>query len=197
MCAEMIQSHAQGVFAGCDTVDVESIEFALNTLFYKYQRMDTCQTVFSLLQERLSCSELDKYKSVLGKDTTIQAVLSLANDRMNLADTVYGAISQHFYAMIKETLTTFEQYTDPLTEQVIYAHQLPQREADIVAVLPMANDYLVVYADGYLLTINAQLEIIQQTEYKQHLPIKAAYKIAGNIISFLTPTRIDYLLCDN
>ena len=197
MCAEMIQSHAQGVFAGCDTVDVESIEFALNTLFYKYQRMDTCQTVFSLLQERLSYSELDKYKSILGKDTTIQAVLSLANDRMNLADTVYGAISQHFYAMIKETLTAFEQYTDPLTEQVIYAHQLPQREADIVTVLPMANDYIVVYADGYLLTINAQLEIIQQTEYKQHLPIKAAYKIAGNIISFLTPTRIDYLLCDN
>lgn len=196
MCAEMIQCHAQGVFAGCDTVDVESIEFALNALFYKYHRMDTCQTVFSLLQERLSCSELDKYKSVLGKDTTIQAVLSLANDRMNLAATVYGAISQHFYAMIKETLTTFEQYTDPLTEQVIYAHQLPQREADIVAVLPMANDYLVVYADGYLATVNTQLELLHHTEYAQYAPIQAAYKIPGNVIALVSTTRINYIISD-
>ena len=196
MCAEMIQCHAQGVFAGCDTVDVESIEFALNTLFYKYQRMDTCQTVFSLLQERLSCSELDKYKSVLGKDTTIQAVLSLANDRMNLAATVYGAISQHFYAMIKETLTAFEQYTDQLTEQVIYAHQLPQREADIVAVLPMANDYLVVYADGYLATVNTQLELLHHTEYAQYAPIQAAYKIPGNVIALVSTTRINYIISD-
>ena len=196
MCAEMIQCHAQGVFAGCDTVDVESIEFALNTLFYKYQRMDTCQTVFSLLQERLSCSELDKYKTILGKDTTIQAVLSLANDRMNLADTVYGAISQHFYAMIKETLTAFDQYTDPLTEQVIYAHQLPQREADIVAVLPMANDYLVVYADGYLATVNTQLELIHHTEYAQYAPIQAVYKIPGNVIALVSPSRINYIIRD-
>ena len=196
MCAEMIQCHAQGVFAGCDTVDVESIEFALNTLFYKYQRMDTCQSSFRLLQERLSCSELDKYKSVLGKDTTTQAVLSLANDRMNLADTVYGAISQHFYAMIKETLTTFDQYTDPLTEQVIYAHQLPQREADIVAVLPMANDYLVVYADGYLATVNTQLELLHHTEYAQYAPIQAAYKIPGNVIALVSTTRINYIISD-
>ena len=196
MCAEMIQCHAQGVFAGCDTVDVESIEFALNTLFYKYQRMDTCQTVFSLLQERLSCSELDKYKTILGKDTTIQAVLSLANDRMNLADTVYGAISQHFYAMIEKTLTAFDQYTDPLTEQVIYAHQLPQREADIVAVLPMANDYLVVYADGYLATVNTQLELIHHTEYAQYAPIQAVYKIPGNVIALVSPSRINYIIRD-
>lgn len=196
MCADMICCHAQGLFAGADTVDTESIEFALNTLFYKYQRMDTCQTVFSLLQERLSCSELDKYKTILGKDTTIQAVLSLANDRMNLADTVYGAISQHFYAMIKETLTAFEQYTDPLTEQVIYAHQLPQREADIVAVLPMANDYLVVYADGYLATVNTQLELIHHTEYAQYAPIQAAYKIPGNVIALVSPSRINYIIRD-
>ena len=65
-----------------------------------------------------------------------------------------------------------------------------------MTVLPQANHYLVVYADGYMATINAQLEIIQQTEYKQHLPIKAAYKIAGNVISLVTPTRIDYLVRD-
>ena len=79
---------------------------------------------------------------------------------------------------------------------MIYAHQLPQREAELVSVLPLANHYLVVYADGYMATINAQLEVIRQSEYKQDLPIRAAYKVAGNIVALVTPTRIGYLVSD-
>ena len=158
--------------------------------------MDTCQTMYTLLQQRLSSSELEKYKSVLGQDTTIQTVLSLAKGRISLADTVYGEISKQFYDAIDETLTKFEKYTDPLTDLVIYAHQLPQREAELVTVLPMANHYLVVYEDGYMATVNAQLEVIHQSEYMQDLPIRAAYKVAGNVIALVTPTRIGYLVSD-
>ena len=195
ICADMIHCHAQGVFA-IDTVNTESIEFALNTLFYKYQQMDTCQNLFRLLQERLSVSELDKYKPLLGKDTTTQAILYLAQNRIQLTDTVYSEIAKSFYATIEATITNFEQYTDPLTDWVIYAHQLPQREAAIITVLPLANNYLVIYADGYMATINSQLELIYHTHYQQHLPIRVAYKVSGNVISLVTPERIDYLVCD-
>ena len=195
-CGDMLHSHAQGLFADADTVDTETIELALSNFFEKYQRMDTCQTMYTLLQQRLSASELEKYTSVLGADTTTQAVLALAKGRIELADTVYGEISKQFYDAIDETLTKFEKYTDPLTDLVIFSHQLPQREAELVAVLPQGNNYLVVYSDGYLATINAQLELIGQTEYQQHAPIRAAYKLAGNIISLVTPTRICYLVSD-
>lgn len=195
-CGDMLQCHAQGLFADADTVDGETIELALSNLYEKYQRMDTCQTMYTLLQQRLSSSELEKYKSVLGQDTTTQAVLSLAKGRISLADTVYGEISKQFYDAIDETLTKFEKYTDPLTDLVIYAHQLPQREAELVTVLPMANHYLVVYEDGYMATVNAQLEVIHQSEYMQDLPIRAAYKVAGNVIALVTPTRIGYLVSD-
>ena len=195
-CGDMLQTHAQGLFTDADTVDAETIELALSNLYEKYQRMDTCQAMYTLLQQRLSSSELEKYKSILGQDTTTQAVLALAKGRICLTDTVYGEISKQFYDAIDETLTKFEKYTDPLTDLVIYAHQLPQREAELVTVLPLANHYLVVYADGYMATINAQLEVIRQSEYKHDLPIRAAYKVAGNIIALVTPTRIGYLVSD-
>jgi hypothetical protein len=75
-----------------------------------------------------------------------------------------------------------------LNDIIIFAHQLPQGEAEIVTMLPLSEGYLVVYADGLFCVVNSQLEVIRQFEHKQHVPIKAVYKIAGDKIAVISPT---------
>jgi hypothetical protein len=76
---------------------------------------------------------------------------------------------------------------------VIFAHQLPQEEADIVSILPIGEDYLLVYANGVYIVINPQLESIRRFECKQHLPIKAAYKISGDNIVLVSPSCVFFV----
>ena len=106
---------------------------------------------------------------------------------------MYSEISKQFYNAIDETFAPFEHYRDALTDMVIFAHQLPQEGADIVSVLPIGENYLLVYANGVFIVINPQLIPIHQFEYKQHLPIKAAYKISGNNIALVSPSCVFFV----
>ena len=193
MCAELIQCHAQGLFLPNDSIIQEDIELALNTLYEKYQKKKTTCGALEVLQSRVTDIELDKYKQVLGSDTTIQSILTMAQQRLEMADNMYSEISKQFYDAIDETLAPFEQYRDALTDMVIFAHQLPQEEADIVSILPIGEDYLLVYANGVFIVINPQLESIRRFECKQHLPIKAAYKISGDNIVLVSPSCVFFV----
>ena len=193
MCAELIQCHAQGLFLPNDSIIQEDIELALNTLYEKYQKKKTTCGALEVLQSRVTDIELDKYKQVLGSDTTIQSILTMAQQRLEMADSMYSEISKQFYDAIDETLAPFEQYRDALTDMVIFAHQLPQEEADIVSILPIGEDYLLVYANGVFIVINPQLESIRRFECKQHLPIKAAYKISGDNIVLVSPSCVFFV----
>ena len=193
MCAELIQCHAQGLFLPNDSIIQEDIELALNTLYEKYQNKKTTCGALEVLQSRVTDIELDKYKQVLGSDTTIQSILTMAQQRLEMADSMYSEISKQFYDAIDETLAPFEQYRDALTDMVIFAHQLPQEEADIVSILPIGEDYLLVYANGVFIVINPQLESIRRFECKQHLPIKAAYKISGDNIVLVSPSCVFFV----
>ena len=193
MCAELIQCHAQGLFLPNDSIIQDDIELALNTLYEKYQKKKTTSGAFDVLQSRVTDIELDKYKQVLGSDTTIQSILALAQQRLEIADSMYSEISKQFYNAIDETFAPFEHYRDALTDMVIFAHQLPQEGADIVSVLPLGENYLLVYANGVFIVINPQLIPIHQFECKQHLPIKAAYKISGNNIALVSPSCVFFV----
>lgn len=193
MCAELIQCHAQGLFLPNDSIIQEDIELALNTLYEKYQKKKTTCGALEVLQSRVTDIELDKYKQVLGSDTTIQSILTMAQQRLEMADSMYSEISKQFYDAVDETLAPFEQYRDALTDMVIFAHQLPQEEADIVSILPIGEDYLLVYANGVFIVINPQLESIRRFECKQHLPIKAAYKISGDNIVLVSPSCVFFV----
>lgn len=193
MCAELIQCHAQGLFLPNDSIIQEDIELALNTLYEKYQKKKTTCGALEVLQSRVTDIELDKYKQVLGSDTTIQSILTMAQQRLEMADSMYSEISKQFYDAIDETLAPFEQYRDALTDMVIFAHQLPQEEADIVSILPIGEDYLLVYANGVFIVINPQLESIRRFECKQHLPIKAAYKISGDNIVLVSSSCVFFV----
>lgn len=193
MCAELIQCHAQGLFLPNDSIIQEDIELALNTLYEKYQKKKTTCGALEVLQSRVTDIELDKYKQVLGSDTTIQSILTMAQQRLEMADSMYSEISKQFYDAIDETLAPFEQYRDALTDMVIFAHQLPQEEADIVSILPIGEDYLLVYANGVFIVINPQLESIRRFECKQHLPIKAAYKISSDNIVLVSPSCVFFV----
>ena len=165
----------------------------MNTLYEKYQKKKTTGGAFDVLQSRVTDIELDKYKQVLGSDTTIQSILALAQQRLEIADSMYSEISKQFYNAIDETFTPFEHYRDALTDMVIFAHQLPQEEADIISVLPIGENYLLIYANGVFIVINPQLIPIHQFECKQHLPIKAAYKISGNNIALVSPSCVFFV----
>lgn len=194
MCGDMIHCYASGLFAVNDTVvDAEEIELALNNLYERYGAKDTCTNMLDVLRTRINEQELEKYKSVFGTDNTVAQIEALAQNRLQVADSVYTEISKLFYNTIEPTITPFEKYTDDLTDMVIYANQLPQRSAKVVTILPVSKGYLVVYADGVMVVINAQLELLQKLEYNQFAPIKAAYKISGNNLAIVTPDRVHWI----
>ena len=149
--------------------------------------------MLDVLRTRINEQELEKYKSVFGTDNTVAQMEALAQNRLQVADSVYTEISKLFYNTIEPTITPFEKYTDDLTDMVIYANQLPQRSAEVVTILPVSKGYLVVYADGVMVVINAQLELLQKLEYNQFAPIKAAYKISGNNLAIVTPDRVHWI----
>lgn len=193
MCADLIHCHAEGLFVSHDSIMQEDIELALNTLCEKYQTKKTSRGSFDLLQSRVTDLELDKYKQVLGADTTIQAILELAQQRLEVADSMYSEISKMFYNSIDETILPFQQYEDALADRKILAHQLPQSGAEIVNLFPTEEGYLAVYSDGLFVILNSQLEPIQQLECRQYLPIKAAYKIGGNNIAVVSPSHVFFV----
>ena len=80
-----------------------------------------------------------------------------------------------------------------MTEVVISAGQLTQRGVEVVTILPVSKGYLVVYVDGVMEVMNAQLELLQTLEYPQYAPMKAAYKISGNNIAIVTSERIHWI----
>lgn len=194
LCAEMINCYAQGLLLENDsTLQQEDIEFALNILYEKYLERGLGKDYLSMLESRISNTELDKYKHVFNADTTTQAILILAQDRLQLTDSIYCEISKQFYQTLDKHITPFEQYIDVLTDVVIHAHQLPQSNAEVVSVLPIMEGYLIVYADGTLWVINPKLDPVRQFEYKHNTPIKSAYKLSGNTIAIVTPTYISYI----
>ena len=189
ICADMIHCHANELLAENDsTLVVEDIELALNTLYEHDQNRVAARQQLSVLGVRLTEKELSKYQQILRADTTKEAILALAEERLHVADSIYEKIAEDFYLTINKTITPFEKYRDALNDIIIFAHQLPQGEAEIVNMLPLSEGYLVVYADGLFYVVNSQLEVIRQFEHKQHVPIKAVYKIAGDKIAVISPT---------
>lgn len=194
MCGDMIHCYASGLFSVNDTVvDAEEIELALNNVYEKYCTHDTCTHMLEVLRTRISEQEMEKYTSVLGTDNTVLQIEALAQNRLQVADSIYTEISKLFYNTIEPTITPFEKYTDDLTEVVISAGQLTQRGVEVVTILPVSKGYLVVYVDGVMEVMNAQLELLQTLEYPQYAPIKAAYKISGNNIAIVTSERIHWI----
>ena len=189
ICADMIHCHANELLAENDsTLVVEDIELALNTLYEHDQNRVAARQQLAVLEARLTEKELSKYQQILRADTTKEAILALAEERLHVADSIFEKIAEEFYLTINKTITPFEKYRDALNDIIIFAHQLPQGEAEIVNMLPLSEGYLVVYADGLFYVVNSQLEIIRQFEHKQHVPIKAVYKIAGDKIAVISPT---------
>ena len=194
LCADMIDCHAQGVVA--DNVEQlleEDVALALDVLYAHYQTKQAARDWLTVLESQLSDSELSKYKHVLGADTTMQAIMGLAEGRLQMADNVYGEIVKEFYDAIAETITPFEQYKDALTDVVIVADQLPKGNAEVVRVLPIREGYLVVYADGMCYVVDAQLEPIRQLDHKLYAPIRTAYKISGDGIALVSPTHVVFI----
>ena len=194
MCADLINCHRQGGLVSNDSIILhEDIEFALNTLYGKHQNKVIAQDQYAVLKSRLTAIELEKYKQVLGADTTISLILQLAQHRLDMADTIYGAISKQFYDAIADVITPFEYYKDPLTDRAIFAHQLPQMGAEIVDLLPVRDGFIVIYADGLFIALDSQLTPIRQFKHQLHLPIKAGYKLTGGNIAIVSPSQIFFI----
>jgi hypothetical protein len=82
---------------------------------------------------------------------------------------------------------------DELTDQVITAEQLNVEHDTIVTILPMGGEYLVVYASGRLVVMDANLMITKAFEHSQHTPIKAAYKINGDNYAIVSPSYVFFI----
>ena len=194
LCADMIDCHAQGVVAdNVEQVLEEDVALALDVLYAHYQTKQATRELLTVLESQLTDSELSKYKHVLGADTTMQAIMGLAEGRLQVADNVYGEIVKEFYDAIDETIAPFEQYKDALTDVVIVADQLPKGNAEVVRILPIREGYLVVYADGMCYVVDAQLEPIRQLDHKLYAPIRTAYKISGDGIALVSPTHVVFI----
>ena len=194
LCADMIDCHAQGVVAdNIEQLLEEDVTLALDVLYAHYQTKQATRELLTVLESQLTDSELSKYKHVLGADTTMQAIMGLAEGRLQMADNVYGEIVKEFYDAIDETIAPFEQYKDALTDVVIVADQLPKGNAEVVRILPIREGYLVVYADGMCYVVDAQLEPIRQLDHKLYAPIRTAYKISGDGIALVSPTHVVFI----
>lgn len=194
MCADMLHCHAIGVFVDNDSIlEQDYIEYVLRDLYMKYLTMDSCSSLVDVMRSRLSDDEIVKYKQVLGADTTIRAIGYLAYNRLQVADSIYTEISKQVHNILSSQIVPFEYYKDELSDMVIYASQIPFGSAEIVTILPLVENYLIVYQDGLFVEINAQLEHTRSFVNKQHTPIVAAYKIGGSMIAIVTPERVFYV----
>jgi hypothetical protein len=110
-----------------------------------------------------------------------------------VADSIYTEISKQVHNILSSQIVPFEYYKDELSDMVIYASQIPFGSAEIVTILPLVENYLIVYQDGLFVEINAQLEHTRSFVNKQHTPIVAAYKIGGSMIAIVTPERVFYV----
>lgn len=193
-CADMINCYANGLFDMNDSIP-EQIEQVLSTLYAKHLVLQENQQLIVLLKERMSMTELDKYKQVLSMSagTTPEHIERFAQERTYIADSMYNELCKQFYTTIESRIQPFEKYVDELTDQVITAEQVNIENDTIVTVLPIAGEYLVVYASGRLVVMDANLMITKTFEHSQYTPIKAAYKINGDNYAIVSPSYVYFI----
>lgn len=193
-CADMIDCYAKGLFDQNDSIP-EQIETALGTLYSKHIKRKEGQAFLTLLNKRLTASELDKYEGVLSASagSTVEDIERFAQGRLQLTDSMYNELCKHFYETIEGRIQPFEKFVDELTDQVITAEQLNVEHDTIVTILPMGGEYLVVYASGRLVVMDANLMITKAFEHSQHTPIKAAYKINGDNYAIVSPSYVFFI----